>query len=269
MLLVGDLRIWDSLAIAEYLAEREPSLWPADPGARAFARSISAEMHSGFAALRTFLPMDFTARFGPPGKLLTPVAADIRRIAEIWAECRREHARAGPFLFGSFTIADAMFAPVCSRFATYAVPLHPAGQAYVAHMMGLPAMLEWGRGAAAEAAMPEIAAPMIQWDEVEPFEPEPLPDAPPLEAPKAEPATPDPPKEVAEPELQPELAAVPEPEPEPLRPPPEPPAPPPPALPPRVAPAQVEPPSELRHVPRAIPSTIMVKPIGDGTRRRR
>ena len=209
VLLAGELRIWDLLAIAEYLAEREPSLWPADPGVRAFARSISAEMHSGFAALRTFLPMDFTARFGPPGKLLTPVAADIRRIAEIWAECRREHARAGPFLFGSFTIADAMFAPVCSRFATYAVPLHPAGQAYVAHMMGLPAMLEWGRGAAAEAATPEIAAPMIQSDEVEPFEPERLSDAPPLEAPKAEPATLDPPKEVAEPEL----AVVPEPEP--------------------------------------------------------
>ena len=88
VLLAGDMRIWNSLAIAEYLAEATPSLWPADPGARAFARSISAEMHSGFAPLRTFLPMDFTARFGPPGKLLTPVAADIRRIAEIWSECR-------------------------------------------------------------------------------------------------------------------------------------------------------------------------------------
>ena len=107
-------------------------MWPADPRARALARSISAEMHSGFAALRTFLPMDFTARFGPPGRLLTPVAADIepdrRDLDRVPA---RATARAGPFLFGAFTIADAMFAPVCSRFTTYAVPLDPLAQAYV------------------------------------------------------------------------------------------------------------------------------------------
>ena len=166
VLLVGELRIWDSLAIAEYLAEREPSLWPADPGVRAVARSISAEMHSGFAALRTFLPMDFTARFGPPGKLLTPVAADIRRVAEIWAECRREHARARavPVRLVHHRRRDVRTCLLALRDLRRAAA--PAGQAYVADMMALPAMLEWGRGAAAEVAMPEIAAPMIQWDEV-------------------------------------------------------------------------------------------------------
>ncbi|HEX6011259.1 MAG TPA: glutathione S-transferase family protein, partial [Geminicoccaceae bacterium] len=158
VLIVGDLRIWDSLAIAEFLAEHEPSLWPAEPRARALARSISAEMHSGFQALRTFLPMDFAARFDPPGRLLAPVQADVARILEIWTECRLRHGRAGPFLFGTFTIADAMFAPVCSRFATHAVPIDPLSQAYVDHVMALPAMLEWGRAAAAEVGTPR---PMV------------------------------------------------------------------------------------------------------------
>ena len=224
-------------------------------------------MHSGFAALRTFLPMDFAARFGPPGKLLSPVAADIRRIVEIWAECRREHGRGGPFLFGSFTIADAMFAPVCSRFATYAVPLDPVAQAYVAHMMGLPAMLEWGRAAAAEVAAGDAAMPMDQTEETEPQR------LPPDFAPvtlEVAAVAPELPEETAEP--APQLPATPAPEPIlPRAEPPSPAAPPPPPMVPatRVAPTQSEPPAELRHVPRAIPSTIMVKPIGDGTRRRR
>jgi glutathione S-transferase len=291
VLLAGDLRIWDSMAIGEFLAERDPGLWPADPRTRAFARSICAEMHSGFAALRTFLPMDFTARFGPPGKLLSPVAADIRRILAIWAECRLEHARAGPFLFGSFTIADAMFAPICSRFTTYAVALDPVARAYVAHMMSLPAMLEWGRAAAAEVTVADVGAPMDEADDDEPqrlpaafapvtlaIEPEnpdlpaPEPEPPPAPAPPPEPVVarpapaplprPEPPPTRAEPiptRVEPPPTRV---EPVPTRAQP---------MPTRVEPMAVpsEAPAELRHIPRPIPSTIMVKPIGDGTRRRR
>ncbi len=145
VLVAGGLRIWDSLAIAEYLAEQHPTLWPADRAARALARAVSCEMHSGFAALRTFLPMDFTARFDPPGMLLPAVESDIDRIVGIWTECRRL-AGPGPFLFGPFSITDAMFAPVCSRFATYAVPLPASAKAYVEQMMELPAM--HGMGAA-------------------------------------------------------------------------------------------------------------------------
>jgi glutathione S-transferase len=264
VLLAGGLRIWDSLAIAEYLAEREPSLWPADPGVRAVARSVSAEMHSGFAALRTFLPMDFTARFGPPGKLLSPVAADVRRILEIWAGCRREHGRAGPFLFGGFTIADAMFAPVCSRFTTYAVPLDAVAQAYVAHMMSLTAMLEWGRGAAAEVASDDMAAP-IGRDAA--AEPERLPAA---FAPVTLEVEPAPAKAEVAPAREPPPPPKPEPAPIRARTEPAPQPPPAPMLPPpRSEPTPGEPPAELRHMPRPIPSTIMVKPIGDGTRRRR
>ncbi len=150
VLLADGLRIWDSLAIAEYLAESHPTLWPADRATRALARAACSEMHSGFSALRTFLPMDFCARFDPPGRLLAPVERDIERIMALWTDCRRAATESGPFLFGAFTIADAMFAPVCSRFTTYAVPLSSAAQAYVGQMMGLPAMREWGRLAQAE-----------------------------------------------------------------------------------------------------------------------
>jgi glutathione S-transferase len=101
VLLAGNQRIWDSLAIAEYLAERHPRLWPEDGAQRALARSIACEMHSGFVALRTFLPMDFTGRFGPPGMLLAAVERDIDRVLAVWTECRRNAARHGPFLFGS------------------------------------------------------------------------------------------------------------------------------------------------------------------------
>ena len=265
ILLAGGLRIWDSLAIAEYLAEQHPALWPADRAARALARAACCEMHSGFSALRTFLPMDFTARFDPPGKLLASVEGDIDRIVGIWAECRRAAPGGGPFLFGQFTIADAMFAPVCSRFATYAVPLPAPAQAYVELMMDLPAMHEWGRLAHAEltrgermpaslpadqetaTAVPEIVAPpAIAAAHPPPLaavhEPEPAPD----------------PEPMAEPE--PALAPV-QTEPAPIGGAPLPPA--------FVPSAPGEPPAELRRFPRPIPSTIMVKPIGDGTRRRR
>ena len=121
---MGDLRIWDSLAIAEYPGGAPSQPVARRPGGTRAGALDQREMHSGFPALRTFLPMDFAARFEPPGKLLAPVEADIDRIVEIWAECRRA-AGGWAVPVRPFTIADAMFAPVCSRFATYAVPLDP------------------------------------------------------------------------------------------------------------------------------------------------
>ena len=148
----GDLTVWDSLAICEYLAERHPEkqLWPAQPAARARARSISAEMHSGFANLRNQMPMNVRREF--PGRARTPeVAAEVARIEAIWNECRGRHGADGPFLFGAFSIADAMYAPVASRFRTYGVALAGAGTQYVAAIHALPAMREWVAGAQAEA----------------------------------------------------------------------------------------------------------------------
>ncbi|WP_320151628.1 glutathione S-transferase family protein [uncultured Tolumonas sp.] len=120
VLLDGDLAIWDSLAIAEYLAEQFPQAWPRDVAARAFARSISAEMHSGFMSLRSQMPMNCRAT----GREVTgneALAQDIERIQAIWTECRLRYGESGPWLFGEFTIADAMFAPVVFRFNTYGV----------------------------------------------------------------------------------------------------------------------------------------------------
>lgn len=143
------LLIWDSLAICEYLAELAPALWPADRALRAEARAVSAEMHSGFLPLRQNMPMDIRAR--KPSQAIPPqVAADIRRIVDIWEGLRARHAGRGPFLFGDFTIADAMYAPVVWRFVTYAVNLPAASQAWVECMLALPAMREWQAGALAE-----------------------------------------------------------------------------------------------------------------------
>ncbi len=147
------LVIWDSLAIGEYLHELFPAknLWPADRGQRARARSISAEMHSSFAALRTAMPMDVIA--SKPGVGHTPEAlADARRVQQIWRE--QLAASNGPFLFGAFTLADAMFAPVATRFHTYGVDLDPVCRAYVDAIRALPAVIDWTRDAATE---PEIA----------------------------------------------------------------------------------------------------------------
>jgi glutathione S-transferase len=151
VLLHGDLRVWDSLAICEYLAEVFPDaqLWPVERAARARARSISAEMHSGFVALRTDMPMDLRAR--RPGVGHTPDAlADVGRIVAIWRECRAS-AAGGPFLFGRFSIADAMFAPVTGRFITYGVELDAASQAYVDAVQALPAMRAWRQAAEQES----------------------------------------------------------------------------------------------------------------------
>lgn len=120
VLLDGDLAIWDSLAIAEYLAEQFPQAWPRDPAARVFARSICAEMHSGFMALRSQMPMNCRAT-GREVMGNEALAQDIERIQAIWTECRLRYGTSGPWLFGEFTIADAMFAPVVFRFNTYGV----------------------------------------------------------------------------------------------------------------------------------------------------
>ena len=147
----GDLTVWDSLAIAEYLAERFPEkqLWPADTKTRAVARSVSAEMHSGFSDMRTHMNMNCCGYF--PGKGMMPgVEKDIRRIQTIWQDCRSRYGQGGEFLFGRFSIADAMYAPVTFRFVTYAVSLSPAAQAYVDTLQGLPAMREWLAAAQAE-----------------------------------------------------------------------------------------------------------------------
>lgn len=151
-LLDETLTIWDSLSICEYLAEKFPEkkLWPDDLAARATARSVSAEMHSGFAGLRTLWPMHF-AREGMR-HTTHGIQDDIARIAEIWESYRRDFGNSGDFLFGRFSIADAMFAPVVSRFVTYGpVPLPDRAAKWRDMMWSLPAMKEWGKGAKAEA----------------------------------------------------------------------------------------------------------------------
>lgn len=147
----GDLRVWDSLAIAEHLAERFPEkqLWPSDPNARAIARAVSAEMHSGFGAMRREMSMDVTAR-GHTRTRSSECDADVARVVAIWEDCRRTYGAGGPFLFGAFSIADAMFAPVAFRFRTCEVPLSGAAKAWCETMLALPAMLEWERDAEAE-----------------------------------------------------------------------------------------------------------------------
>lgn len=140
----GSSSVWDSLAIIEYVNELRPEaqLWPADRAARAHARSISAEMHSGFAALRQHLGMDLQ-REPARGEWPAEAAADIERIQAIWAECKARYGAGGPFLFGRFTAADAMYAPVVTRFHRYGVPLDPALAAYRDVVLALPAMQDW------------------------------------------------------------------------------------------------------------------------------
>ena len=141
----GETVVWDSLAICGYLGDIFPaaSLWPADPAAKAMARSISAEMHSSFPALRGQFPMNIRSNF--PGREITPEAqSDINRVMAIWRTCRNrfgEHN--GDFLFGPFTIADAMYAPVVTRFRTYKFDLEREADAYCDAIMSLPAMQEW------------------------------------------------------------------------------------------------------------------------------
>ena len=154
VLVDDDLVVWDTLAIAEYLAERFPEkhLWPADARARARARSVCAEMHSGFTALRSHCPMNIEASLPDIGRIVwrdqAGVRADLARLESMWGELLAAHG--GPMLFGEFGIADAYFAPVCARIRTYALPVSAPVAAYVERVHGLRAMRAWTEQALAE-----------------------------------------------------------------------------------------------------------------------
>jgi glutathione S-transferase len=151
VLIDGDVTIWDSLAIIEYVAERFPEarLWPEDRARRAHARSISAEMHSGFLALRNECGMNLHRPIGAIA-LSAEARANVARVEQIWIECRERYGEMGPFLFGDFSGADAMFAPVVHRFRTYAIEVGPEARDYIDTMMGLAAFQEWTRAGLAE-----------------------------------------------------------------------------------------------------------------------
>ena len=154
----GDISVWDTLAIGEYLNELKPKagLLPADPAARAHCRSICGEMHSGFSALRSALPMNLKARF-PNFTVWSRAHGDIERVTEIWRDCLTRYG--GPYLFGARrTLADAMYAPVATRFLTYDVPLDEACAAYCRTIMAMPEMGEW------------MAAARLEPDDIEELE---------------------------------------------------------------------------------------------------
>ena len=153
VLRVGDLTIWDSLAICEYANEvwLGGAGWPAGAETRAVVRSVSAEMHSGFQHLRGQMPLN--CRLRHTNFVPSPEAKrDIERIGAVWRDCRGRYAAAGPFLFGAFSIADTMYAPVALRFVSYDIPLGPVERTYVDALLALPALSEWLAGADAEAA---------------------------------------------------------------------------------------------------------------------
>jgi glutathione S-transferase len=156
VLLDGDITIWDSLAIIEYIAERFPQarLWPEDRASRAHARSVSAEMHSGFMALRNECGMNLHRPAGAKA-LSADARANIARIQESWAECRERDGKLGPYLFGAFSGADAMYAPVVHRFRTYAIDVSEEVRNYMDTMMALPAFQEWTRAGLAETLVIE------------------------------------------------------------------------------------------------------------------
>lgn len=150
VLLQGELCIWDSLAICEYLAELTGKGWPAAPAARAVARSVCAEMHSGFTNLRSLWPMNARAR-NRRTALTAALEADIGRIDEIWNDCRARFGSGGPWLFGEYTIADAMYAPVVLRFNTYGASISQTARWYMASVLEDAALQEWLQGARRES----------------------------------------------------------------------------------------------------------------------
>ncbi len=156
VLVDGDVTVWDSLAIIEYAAERFPEakLWPEDRASRAHARSVSAEMHSGFAALRNECGMNLHRPVGAKA-LSADARADIARIQESWAECRERYGKLGPYLFGAFSGADAMYAPVVHRFRTYAIGVSLPVRDYMNTMMALPAFQQWTRAGLSETLVIE------------------------------------------------------------------------------------------------------------------
>ncbi len=147
----GALTVWDSIAICEYLNEKFPEakLWPDDRAVRAVARSVSAEMHSGFAKLREHHPMKIKDDL-PTAQVRPEVLADLKRIEQIWSSCRKQYGQGGPFLFGRFSIADAMYGPVVSRCRTYHLPLSAESQTYADAVWQLPGMQKWLAEAKAE-----------------------------------------------------------------------------------------------------------------------
>ena len=163
VLVDGDLTIWDTLAIAEYLAETYPEkhLWPQDKAARARARSVCAEMHSGFTALRGACPMNIEAHLPDTGALLwrdkPAVRADVQRLVEMWSGLLKEYG--GPMLFGDFSIADAFYAPVCMRLHSYGLPVPEHIQAYVQRVRALPGVKAWIDGALAEQDFRDFEEP--------------------------------------------------------------------------------------------------------------
>ncbi len=165
VLIDGDICVWESVAILEYLAEKFQSagLWPGEAGARAHARAVASEMHAGFLPLRRHLPMNMwrpvKARMLDDG-----AAADVARIDAIWSECRARFGTSGPFLFGAFGAADAMYAPVVSRLHTYAVEVSATARAYMAAVMALPAWGEWRQAARHETWV--LPHDEVDWPEV-------------------------------------------------------------------------------------------------------
>ena len=163
LLIDGDIKVWESLAILEYLADKWPekNLWPTDIAARTMARTISAEMHAGFGNLRTYMPMNIRASHAGVNLDKPGVMDDVNRVCEIWNQCRESFGTkaGGDFLFGHFTNADAMFAPIVSRLTTHAAPVDAVSRAYMDTVLAIPAMMEWsdaGRAEKALVAMDEI-----------------------------------------------------------------------------------------------------------------
>jgi glutathione S-transferase len=161
----GDAQVWESLAILEYLAENHPDarLWPADPAPRALARAIAAEMHAGFVPLRRHLPMNMW-RPVKRRELTAEVASNVQRIEAMWTDCRTRYGAGGAFLFGGFGAADAMYAPVVSRFHTYAVEVGAVAGAYMDAVMALPAWGEWRTAALKEPWV--LAEDEVDWPKV-------------------------------------------------------------------------------------------------------
>ena len=159
------VHVWESLAILEYLAERFPAalLWPSDPAARAHARAISSEMHAGFVPLRRACPMNMW-RPVKKRELNDETVANVRRIEAMWAGCRERFGSGGPFLFGAFGAADAMYAPVVARFHTYDVEVDKLARAYMDAMMALPAWKEWTAAALKEPWV--LAEDEVDWPTV-------------------------------------------------------------------------------------------------------